>query len=120
MRTLRILLTVFLAFAMTLTLIACGGKPAEKPSADNAGALDAGEPLGFHYGLAGWTSGDLDDLFQAAPPTEMVSFTLPSGSGCSKTVCPRFLASMVAFSTAYAWTKRSRCFGSPHEPSKLS
>lgn len=41
MRTLRILLTVFLAFAMTLTLIACGGKPAEKPSADNAGASPA-------------------------------------------------------------------------------
>ena len=63
-------------------------------------ALGAGEPLGLDGRLALGADGDLDGLVQEAPPTWMVSLTEPSGRACSKTLWPRFLASIVALQIA--------------------
>ena len=63
-------------------------------------ALAAGKALGREAGLTRRGNDDFNDLVQWAPPICTVSFTLPSDSGCSKTVCPFLRASIFDFSTA--------------------
>ena len=62
-------------------------------------AFGTREAFGFNVGL---TIGSNDDFnsFQITPPTRTVNLIDPSVSGCSNTVCPSFLASSFAFSTA--------------------
>src|SRR4051794_10216386 len=90
------------ALAGLLALVELGGQrlggPLSQGDLDKlAGvpALGAGEPLGLDGRLALGADGDLDGL-QDAPPTVMVNLTLPSGRACSKTLWPRFRASIVA------------------------
>src|SRR5687767_10770665 len=62
----------------------------------------AGEALGFEMRFAIRRDDEFDRLHRASPATPITSLIEPSGSGCSTTEWPPFLASSVAFSTAYA------------------
>jgi hypothetical protein len=90
-----------------LTLVELGGQCLGGPLPEGlldepAGvpALAAAEALGLDGGLALRRDDKLDGLAQEPPPTVMVNLTLPSGRGCSKTLWPRFLASIVALQIA--------------------
>ena len=64
-------------------------------------ALTTSETLSRNGGVSFGRHHDFDNLVQAAPPTLMVSFTLPSSSRCSVTLCPRRRDSILLFSMAY-------------------
>lgn len=60
------------------------------------------KPLGLDRGFPVWSDKDFDD-FQEAPPIFTVNLIAPFSSVCSVTRCPLRFASILAFSTAYAW-----------------
>ena len=62
-------------------------------------AFGTREAFGFNVGLTIGSDCDFNS-FQITPPTRTVNLIEPSVSGCSNTVCPSFLASSFAFSTA--------------------
>ena len=102
-----------------LALVELGGEGLGRTSAQGlldepAGlaALAAGEAAGLDPGLTGRADGDPDGL-QATPPSRIVTSIEPSARGRSTTWWPRLRASIRAFSTPYAWRKRSSCAWSP-------
>ena len=67
-------------------------------------AFGTREAFGFNVGLTIGSNNDFNGFqccgIQITPPTRIVNLIDPSVSGCSNTVCPSFLASSLAFSTA--------------------
>ncbi len=114
--------TLLLGLLDGLALVELGRQPfgrllAKGPFDEPAGITTRGSGKAecLDSRLAFGRDNDFDRSVHAAPATLMVSLIDPSASGVSVTPWPARLASIRAFSTAYACIRRSSSFCSPQK-----